>query len=75
MGTAGRWTALAGRDQRWGVALVAVPGAAYAVGILVADATPTVSLVIYAAVPVLYFVTTAFARSTAPPGSSEQGFT
>ena len=63
------------RSRRWGVALVAVPGAIYGVGIVVANAAPTLSIVIYAAVPVLYVVTTAFARGTAPPGSTEPEFT
>lgn len=63
------------RSRRAGVALVAVPGVAYAIAIGVADAAPTASLIIYAAVPVLYFVAITLERSSAPPGSAEQEFT
>jgi len=63
------------RSRRAGVALVAVPGVAYAIAIGVADAAPTASLIIYAAVPVLYFVAITLDRSSAPPGSAEQEFT
>jgi len=63
------------RSRRAGVALVAVPGVANAIAIGVADAAPTASLIIYAAVPVLYFVAITLDRSSAPPGSAEQEFT
>ena len=63
------------RSRRAGVTLVAVPGVAYAIAIGVADAAPTASLIIYAAVPVLYFVAITLDRSSAPPGSAEQEFT
>jgi uncharacterized membrane protein len=63
------------RSRRAGVALVAVPGVAYAIAIGVADAAPTASLIVYAAVPVLYFVAITLDRSSAPPGSVEQEFT
>jgi len=62
--------------SRWtGVALVAAQGVIYAVAIAIAAASPTASLWIYAAVPVLYFVVITIARTTAPPGSAEQDFT
>ncbi len=62
--------------SRWtGVALVAAQGAIYAVAIAIATASPTASLRIYAAVPVLYFVVITIARTTARPGSAEQDFT
>jgi len=48
---------------------------AYAIPIGVADAAPTASLIIYAAVPVLYFVAVTLDRSSAPPGSAEREFT
>jgi uncharacterized membrane protein len=63
------------RSRRAGVALVAIPGAAYAAAIVIASTAPTASLIIYAAVPILYFVTITLARSSAPPGSTEQEFT
>src|SRR5215211_2363261 len=62
--------------SRWAaVAVVAVPGVAYAVAIAVAASSPTASLAIYAAVPVLYFVGITLARTTAPPESAERDFT
>ncbi len=61
---------------RWaGVAIAGVPGIAYAIAIAIAEEAPTASLAIYAAGPVLYFITIWLARSSAPPGSEEQGFT
>jgi TMEM175 potassium channel family protein len=63
------------RSRRAEIALVAVPGIAYAIAIAVANAAPTASLLIYAAVPVLYFVAITLVRTTAPPGSAEQEFT
>ena len=69
------FTPVDARSRRAGVALVAVPGAAYAVAIVVARASPTASLVIYAAVPILYFIGISRARTTAEPGSTEQDFT
>ena len=47
---------------------------AYATAIAIAEEAPTASLAIYAAGPVLYFITILVARSFAPPGSEEQGF-
>ncbi len=61
---------------RWvGVAIAGVPGIAYAIAIAIAEEAPTASLAIYAAGPVLYFITIWLARSSAPPGSEEHGFT
>ena len=54
---------------------MAVPGVIYAIAICVANAAPTASLIVYAAVPVLYFVAITLDRSSAPPGSAEQEFT
>jgi uncharacterized membrane protein len=62
--------------SRWaGFAIVAIPGAVYSVAYLIAASHPTASLVIYAAVPILYFVGITLARSTAPPESAEREFT
>jgi TMEM175 potassium channel family protein len=63
------------RSRRAEIALVAVPGVAYAIAIYIARVAPTASLVIYAAVPVLYFVAITLVRASAPPGSAEQEFT
>ena len=62
--------------SRWTGALIAlIPGLVYAVAFAIARVAPTASLVIYAAVPVLYFVGITIARSSAPPGSAERDFT
>jgi uncharacterized membrane protein len=62
--------------SRWaGAAVVVVPGVAYAVAIAIADAAPTASFVIYAAMPVVYFLGITLARTTAPPASAERHFT
>lgn len=63
------------RSRNAGIALVAGPGAASMIAIAVASAAPTVSLVIYGAVPVLYFVAITLVRTSAPSGSAEQDFT
>jgi uncharacterized membrane protein len=62
--------------SRWaGTLVVVIPAAAYVVAILIAKAAPTASLVIYAAVPVVYFIGITLARTTAPPDSAERDFT
>jgi uncharacterized membrane protein len=53
------WQRLDDRQRRARLALTVFPGLVY----LVAPATPTVSLVIYAVVPVLYFLSTTVLRS------------
>jgi hypothetical protein len=61
--------------SRWaGVAVVAVPGAAYVVVIAIAETSPTVSLEIYATLPVRYFNGITLARTTAPPASAARDF-
>ena len=69
------YSAVDRQSRRAGVAIVAVPGVAYAIAILVAAAAPTASLVIYAAVPVVYFIGITIARTSGRPGSAEQDFT
>jgi uncharacterized membrane protein len=59
------------RTRTVGVLIVAVPAAPYALAIVIAHGAPVASLVIYAAVPVLYFIGHFVDRSTAPPGSVE----
>jgi TMEM175 potassium channel family protein len=62
--------------SRWaGTLVVVVPAAVYIVAILIADSNPRASLVIYAAIPILYFVGITLARTTAPPDSAERDFT
>jgi TMEM175 potassium channel family protein len=57
------WQRLDDRQRRAGLALTVFPGLVYLLAFLVAPATPTVSLVIYAVVPVLYFLSTTVLRS------------
>jgi len=61
--------------RRAGVAVAIGPAAAYAVAFGIADVAPTASMVIYGAVPVVYFVAISFARSTSPVGSAERDLT
>lgn len=62
--------------SRWaGVILVAFPGVAYLIGMGVAEAAPTLAIVIYALVPVLYFVTIWILRASAPEGAVTEEFT
>jgi hypothetical protein len=63
------------RSRRAGAALAAVPGVIYAIAIFISNDAPSASLIIYTAVPVLYFVVITLDRSSAPPGSAEQEFT
>ena len=59
------------RTRSNGVALVAVPGVAYAVAIGIAETAPTASLVIYAAVPVAYFAVILVGHAIAPNHSDQ----
>jgi uncharacterized membrane protein len=63
------------RSRRAGLILVAIPGGIYLVGVLIAESYPRVSLAIYAAVPILYFIAITIARTTAPLESAERDFT
>ena len=63
------------RYRREGVVIVAAPAVINALAVAIAVETPAVSLVIYAAVPVLYFVAVTLARRAAPPGSAEHDLT
>ena len=51
-----------------GVLFVAVPAAVYLVAILIADSSPSISLWIYALVPVVYLLGAFLGRRTLPPG-------
>jgi uncharacterized membrane protein len=57
------WQRLDDRQRRAGLALAAFPALVYLLAILVAAAAPTVSLLIYAAAPVLYFLSITVLRS------------
>jgi hypothetical protein len=57
------WQRLDDRQRRAGLALAALPALIYLLAILVAAAAPTVSLLIYAAAPVLYFLSITVLRS------------
>ena len=69
------FTPLDARTRWFGIAAAAVPALVYALAIVIADRAPIASLVIYAAVPVIYFITITLARITAPPGSAGEDFT
>jgi hypothetical protein len=57
------------------VAIVAIPGAAYALAIGVAEVSPDISLLIYALAPLLYIIAVTFIRSSAPTGNAGGQFT
>jgi uncharacterized membrane protein len=63
------------RTEMVGVLIVAVPAALYMLAILIAEGAPEASMMIYAGVPILYFVAVFVDRSTAPPGAVEDDFT
>ena len=63
------------RSRRAGVLLVAFPGLGYLLAMLVAEPAPTVAIVIYALVPVLYFASISILRVRAPEDSVEEEFT
>lgn len=63
------------RSRRSGVLLITVPILIYGTAIVVAEAAPTVSLVIYAAVPAAYLLAVWRVRHAAPPGSAERDLT
>ncbi len=69
------YTPMDSRSRRDGVIVAALPGVAYAVAIFLASTSPTASLVIYAAVPVIYFISITFLRTAAPAGTAEREFT
>jgi uncharacterized membrane protein SpoIIM required for sporulation len=50
------WQRLDDRQRRAGLALNLVPGLVYLLAFLVAEAAPRLSLLIYAGLPVLYFL-------------------
>jgi uncharacterized membrane protein len=62
------------RTRTVGVLIVAVPTALYALAILISRSSPTASLAIYAAAPILYFIGLFVERSTAPAGTVEEEF-
>jgi hypothetical protein len=57
------WQRLDDHQRRAGLALAAFPALIYLLAILVAAAAPTVSLLIYAGAPVLYFLSITVLRS------------
>jgi uncharacterized membrane protein len=61
--------------RRAGVVGALATAGAYGIAFAIAGAAPTASMVIYAAVPVLYFIAITFARSAAPAGSAEGDLT
>jgi uncharacterized membrane protein len=61
--------------RRAGVAVAVGPAVAYLVAFALADVAPTASMIIYGAVPIVYFIGITVARSTAPSGSAEGDLT
>ncbi len=61
--------------RRAGATVALGPAAAYVVAFSVAEVAPTVSTVIYGAVPVAYFIAITCARFIAPAGSAERDLT
>ena len=62
-------------SRRAGMIIVAVPAVAYALAIAIAGSVPTASLIIYAAVPIVYFIAITITRTSAKPGSVDEDFT
>jgi uncharacterized membrane protein len=62
------------RVRKAGILIIAVPGTIYAIALAIASAAPGVSVIIYAAAPVVYFAGVIFIRGQAPPGSEESEF-
>jgi uncharacterized membrane protein len=63
------------QSRRAGYVVVLVPAVAYIIGFAIAEWVPRVSLAVFAMVPVLYFLSTTIARSSAKPGAVERDFT
>jgi uncharacterized membrane protein len=62
--------------SRWNrAAVVTIPTIAYVIAIAIADKYPTLSLLIFALTPVIYFVAISLVRTTADPASAEQNLT
>jgi uncharacterized membrane protein len=59
------------RLRRMGAVMVLVPLGMYIAAMLLAAVNPKISLVVYAAVPVLYFVSALVIRSNALPGAAD----
>src|SRR5262245_27117738 len=58
--------------ERWyGIAIIASPGVLNLIAVLIAHEAPTVSLLIFATVPALYFLSILVSRSEVPPELSE----
>ena len=62
-------------SRRAGMIVVTVPAVVYAFAIAIAWSAPTASLVIYAAVPIIYFIGITITRTSAKPGSADEDFT
>ena len=62
-------------SRRIGIAMVALPGFAYLLAVVLAYSAPHVSIGIFYVVPVLYFLGVAIARASSPPEAAEHDFT
>ena len=66
------WQRLDDRQRRAGLALAALPGLVYLLAILVAGVAPVVSLIVYAGLPLLYFLSITVLRGSRK-GEQEYG--
>jgi uncharacterized membrane protein len=69
------WQRLNARQRRAGLALSLSPGLCYLLAFLVAAAAPTVSLLIYAAMPLLYFLSITILRGSRTRNREYEDFT
>src|SRR4051812_6541997 len=63
------------RSRRMGVVIVLVPLAMYISAMALASVSPKISILVYGAVPVLYFVSAMVIRTNAPSGTAQSEFT
>lgn len=68
------WEAPTRRSRRFALTMTAVPLIAYVAAMLVADSFPGLSLALYAASPVLYFILVTFLRSHSRTSSEAREF-
>ena len=69
------YEAIDARARTVGVLAAVVPALVYGVGIAVADGSPVLSILIYAAAPLVYVVLVTLARSAGSPDSVDRDFT
>ena len=68
------WEASTKRSSRFGLWITAVPIAVYTIAMLVAGSVPWLSLLLYAALPALYFILITFLRTDSRTRSEAEDF-